>query len=87
MPTKLELLTIQEAAEKEGVSRQTIYYWINHGVLGYIQKGSIRLLNPQAVSTASQIMAANKKGVNLRKKNRKKTEKKLKNNHFSLDKL
>lgn len=66
------LLTIPEAAKKEGVSRQTIYDWMKQGVLGYIRKGSIRLLDQAAVAAASEIMVARKKGVNLRRKNRKK---------------
>lgn len=72
MPKTLDFLTVQEAADIEGVSWQTIYDWMKKGVLGYIKKGSLRLLDADAVSAASEIMAARKKGVNLRKKYRKK---------------
>lgn len=62
----LEMLTIQEAAAMEGVNRATIYNWIYAGVLGYIQKGSIRLFDPDALKAASAIMAARRNGGRLR---------------------
>jgi excisionase family DNA binding protein len=68
-----ELLTIQEAAEKEGVSKTTIYNWVDAGVLGYIQKGSIRLIDSEALSAASNIMTNRRNGGRLR--GRKKTKK------------
>ncbi len=74
MKKVLEMLTIQEAATMEGISRATIYNWIDAGVLGYVKKGSIRLLAPDAVKAASQIMEARRNGGRLR--GRKKVEKK-----------
>ena len=68
---KLEdLLTIQEATVVEGVSRKTIYDWMQGGVLAYVKRGGCRLIHPAALKGASDIMALRKKGWNLRKKNR-----------------
>lgn len=67
MKKELELLTIQEAAELVGTSRQTIYNWINEGVLGYVQKGYFRLFDKDAVLSASEIMAARRNGGRFRK--------------------
>ena len=64
------LLTIPEAAESEGVSRTSIYNWISAGVLPFIQKGAQRLIRPEALETASIMMATKKTGVKLRRKNR-----------------
>lgn len=56
------MITIQEAADLVGVSRQAIYYWINAGFLGYEQKGYFRLLNKEAVLAASKAMLKRKRG-------------------------
>lgn len=57
MKKEIGMLTIKEAAELVDVSRQTIYNWINEGVLGFVQKGHFRLLDKDAVLSASEIMA------------------------------
>ena len=44
-----DMLTIKEAANLAGVSRQTIYSWINEGILGFEQKGHMRLVSKKAV--------------------------------------
>lgn len=63
MKKELEkMLTIKEAADLVGVSRQTIYDWINSGFLGYEQKGHFRLVNRDAVLSASEAMAKRKRG-------------------------
>lgn len=55
---KLEnLLTVQEAAEMVGVSKVTIYDWMKSGELGYIQKGSARLINKNIVAQVSELKA------------------------------
>lgn len=55
---KLEnLLTVQEAAELTGVSKVTIYDWMKSGELGYIQKGSCRLINKGIVLHISEMKA------------------------------
>lgn len=65
---KLEnLLTIEEATELVGVTRKTIYDWMTSGFLNYIQKGSIRLLNKDAVLAASEAKAKRKRGGYPRK--------------------
>lgn len=66
-----DLLTVPEAADKEGVSRTSIYNWINAGALPFIKKGAQRLIKPEALKKASEIMAAKRNGGRLRKKNRK----------------
>ena len=50
-------LTMTQATELVGVSRQTIYAWINEGILPYEQKGYFRLINKVDLLSASEIMA------------------------------
>jgi len=66
-----ELLTIEEASELVGVSKQTLYTWMTKGVLGYVKKGSIRLFDKDAVLHASEIMAERKFGGARRKGTKK----------------
>jgi excisionase family DNA binding protein len=70
-----EMLTVKEAAELCGVSRTTIYNWINNGILGYIQKGYFKLLDKEAVIKASEIADSRKRGGKTRR-GEKKYEKK-----------
>jgi len=74
MKKEIEMLTIQEAADLVGVSRQTIYNWINEGVLGYVQKGHFRLLDKDTVLSASEIIAKRPYGSKLRRGSQKKCE-------------
>jgi excisionase family DNA binding protein len=68
------LLTINQAADLVGVSRQTIYDWIKTGFLGYTQLGHVRLINKDALLAASEAKKQrNKSGIFLRR-----CEKKLK---------
>jgi excisionase family DNA binding protein len=68
MKKELEnMITIQEAADLEGVSRQTIYDWIKSGFLGYEQKGYFRLVNKDAVLAASEAKAKRKRGGKSRR--------------------
>ena len=63
MKRELEnMLTIKEASDLVGVSRQTIYDWINSGFLGYEQKGHFRLVYRDAVLAASEAMLKRKRG-------------------------
>ncbi|MBC8462380.1 MAG: helix-turn-helix domain-containing protein [Deltaproteobacteria bacterium] len=63
MKKELEkMLTIPEAADLVGVSRQTIYDWINSGFLGYEQKGHFRLVNRDAVLSASEAKLKRRRG-------------------------
>lgn len=65
------ILTTNEAATVEGVSRQTIYNWMKLGVLRYNQKRGTRLIDADDLKVASAIMESERKNYWLRKKNRK----------------
>jgi excisionase family DNA binding protein len=52
-------LSITEAAYTVGVSRQTIYNWMKQGILGYVKKGSTRLVPRESVRIAAQCMKKN----------------------------
>ncbi len=69
------MLTIPQAAELVGVSRQTIYDWINSGFLGYEQIGYFRLVNQDAVLAASEAKKKRNRSGVLRR-GEKKVEKK-----------
>jgi len=64
---EMEMLTIKEAVELVGVSRQTIYNWIKEGVLGYVQKGYFRLFYADALLSAAEIMKKRNKSGRPRK--------------------
>ena len=49
-----DMLTIKEAADLVGVSRQTIYAWMNDGILGFEQKGYMRLVNKKAITFVAE---------------------------------
>jgi len=51
-----DLITITEAAELVGCSRQNIHQWINKGFLGFIKMGSQKLVNKDAVLATSELM-------------------------------
>lgn len=51
-----DMITITEAAELVGCSRQNIHQWINKGFLGAIQMGNQKLLNKEAVLATSKVM-------------------------------
>jgi excisionase family DNA binding protein len=63
-----KMITIPEAAELVGVSRQSIYHWIKTGFLGYEQKGYFRLVNKDAVLAISEVMKQRKRGGTSRGK-------------------
>ncbi len=44
-PTRRPLLNIQQACERAGVSRRTIYNWLEKGLLEYVRTagGSVRI--------------------------------------------
>jgi len=72
MKRELEnMITIKEAADLVGVSRQTIYDWINSGFLGYEQKGYFRLVNRDAVLAAGEAKAKRKRGGRPRRGEKK----------------
>jgi excisionase family DNA binding protein len=57
MKVKLDdLMTITEAANLVGCSRQNIHQWINKGFLGAIEMGNQKLVNRDAVLATSEIM-------------------------------
>lgn len=56
-----DLVTITEAAELVGCSRQNIHQWIKKGFLGFIQKGNQKLVNREAVLATSEVMAHRRK--------------------------
>jgi excisionase family DNA binding protein len=62
------VLTVKEAASAEGVSRQTIYNWMKLRILPYVQKGGSRLIDAQALKTASATMEERYKNWWSRKK-------------------
>lgn len=49
-----DMLTIKEASALVGVSRQTIYAWMNDGILGYDQKGYMRLVHRKAITFVAE---------------------------------
>jgi len=63
-----KLLTVSQAAEKEGVSRQTIYDWMIQDVLSYTQIGFQRFMMLKDLRKASKIMAERRNGGRSRKK-------------------
>lgn len=69
-----DLITITEAAELVGCSRQNIHQWIFKGFLGFIQMGNQKLVNREAVLSTSETMAKRKRGGYQRRE--KKDEKK-----------
>lgn len=48
-------LTIKEATQKTGVSRQTIYNWIEKGILPFIQVGRSRVMTLEDLLTADKL--------------------------------
>lgn len=64
---EFELLTVPEAAELAGVSRQTIYTWMNEGYLAYERIGGTRLMRVAAVLSASQIYLSKRNGGTFRR--------------------
>ncbi len=70
------MLTINQSAELVGVSRQTIYEWINSGFLNFTQLGHVRLINKDALLAASEAKRKRNRGGILRR-GEKKSEKKL----------
>lgn len=48
-------LTIKEATQKTGVSRQTIYNWIKKGILPFIQVGRSRVMTLEDLLAADKI--------------------------------
>ena len=68
-----ELRTIRQAADYVGVSRQTIYDWINSGFLGYIELGyGHKLIHKDALAACSELMRKRKRGGEPRRGDRKK---------------
>jgi len=57
-----DLITITEASELVGCSRQNIHQWIDKGFLGFIQMGNQKLVNKAAVLATSETMANRKRG-------------------------
>ena len=57
-----DMITITEAAELVGCSRQNIHQCINKGFLGFIQMGNQKLVNRDAVLVASEAMANRRRG-------------------------
>lgn len=53
-------ITIKKATEMMGVSRQTIYNWMNKGVLAYTRIGSTRVFRREDLKSAGKIMAERK---------------------------
>ncbi len=66
-----DLITITEAAEVVGCSRQNIHQWIQKGFLGFIQMGNQKLVNKDAVLATSEVMSNRKKGGRPRRGNKK----------------
>ena len=57
------LLTIQEAAEKVGVARATIYYWMQKDLLPFIQKGGTRLIKLNDLYVAQKLAGTTKRDL------------------------
>jgi len=57
-----DLVTITEAAELVGCSRQNIHLWIDKGVLGFVKMGNQKLVRRDALLSASELMANRKRG-------------------------
>lgn len=72
------VLTIQEAVEEVGISTQTLYTWINEGVLAYRQVGSTKVFDPKALAFASKTMAERKFNGERRRGKLKKVQEKSK---------
>jgi len=67
-----KMLTIRQAADEVGVSRQTIYEWINSGFLGCVDLGhGHKLINKDALLAASEAMAKRKRGGKPRRGKKK----------------
>ena len=64
---EMSLLTVHEAAELVGVSRQTIYKWMDAGYLAFEYKGPVRLMKLDAVLSASRIMLSRPNGGTFRR--------------------
>ena len=66
------MLTIRQAADLVGVSRQSIYEWINSGFLNYTNLGHVRLINKDALLAASEAKKQrDRSGVFLRRSEKK----------------
>jgi len=59
------ILTINQAADLVGVTRQTIYDWINSGFLNYSLLGHVRLINKDALLAASEEKKRRNRGGNF----------------------
>ena len=70
------ILTIQQAAKLVGVSRQTIYEWINSGFLNYTLLGHVKLINKDALFAASEAKKQRNRSGNFLRRSEKKVEKK-----------
>ena len=66
-----DLVTITEAAELVGCSRQNIHLWIKNGVLGSVQMGNQKLIRKDALLTVSEMMSERKKGGRPRRGKKK----------------
>ena len=70
---ELSLLTVEEASQFVGVSKQTIYTWMNGGEikrhkLPFLRKGSLRLIRFQDLLKANQIYAEAQTGIREKRK-------------------
>ena len=75
MKVKLDdLMTITEAAELVGCSRQNVHQWIKKGFLGAIEMGNQKLVNREAVLATSEIMEKRRHDW-IKRRGEKKSEK------------
>ena len=63
----MQLLSLKQATLLVGVSRQTLYTWMNKGILPYNQIGSFRIFKREDVIAASELMDARPHGGTARK--------------------
>lgn len=65
-------VTIKEATQKTGVTRQTIYNWINKGDLDYVQLGRSRVVDLENLLEVNRRLQQDPRSSCNRKPNKKK---------------
>jgi excisionase family DNA binding protein len=63
----INMLTINQSADLVGVSRQTIYEWIRSGFLNFTQIGHVKLINKDALLSASEAKKKRNRSGTLRR--------------------
>jgi len=56
-------LTVEESTKYVGVTRTTIYNWMQKGILPYHKKGSLRLINKRTLQAVDVDQAQNPYGI------------------------